>query len=207
VKFSFLGTSAANAYPKAFCSCHNCQGARPLGGRSARKRSAALRDRELLIDLGPDIMSAAQQRHLPLTGVRFCLQIHAHADHLDTPHLLSRSPAYGTLGAPHLHFYASMGTLREADRLLERDSLPNGLLSAESGNRLDLEIHPIEALQSFSAGSYQVTVLPANHDPIVEPLLFAIQADKHCILYATVTAELPEDAWQAFHRLNKRFEM
>ncbi len=41
MQITFLGTSAANAYPEAFCSCDNCEEARLLGGRSLRKRSAA----------------------------------------------------------------------------------------------------------------------------------------------------------------------
>ncbi len=207
MKITFLGTAAANAYPEAFCSCQNCQQARLLGGHSLRKRSAALVDSELLIDLGPDIMSAAQQHQIPLTGVRFCLQTHAHADHLDTSHLLSRSPEFGTLGAPNLHFYASRGTLREASRLLERDCAPDGLLDPAVGERLNLAIHPIDALQTFTAGRYQVTALPANHDPYVEPLLFAIRADGRNIFYATDTAWLPDETWQAFHRLKLRLDL
>ena len=38
---TFLGTAAANAFPEAFCKCHNCEQARRLGGASLRKRSAA----------------------------------------------------------------------------------------------------------------------------------------------------------------------
>ena len=51
---TFLGTAAANAYPEAFCQCDNCEQARALGGPSLRKRSAALINDDLLIDLGPE---------------------------------------------------------------------------------------------------------------------------------------------------------
>jgi phosphoribosyl 1,2-cyclic phosphodiesterase len=59
MKLTFLGTSAANAYPEAFCNCENCQRARLLGGKSLRKRSAALINDDLLIVVldhtyGPD---------------------------------------------------------------------------------------------------------------------------------------------------------
>ena len=103
---TFLGTSAANAFPEAFCSCERCQQARLLGGESLRKRSSLLVNEDLLIDLGPDIHSAAQMHALDLSAVQFCLQTHAHADHLDLSHLNSRSPEHGTI-APLLHFYAS----------------------------------------------------------------------------------------------------
>jgi phosphoribosyl 1,2-cyclic phosphate phosphodiesterase len=204
---TFLGTAAANAYPEAFCRCDNCERARALGGPSLRKRSAALINDDLLIDLGPDIMTASNMHGRPLSRVRYCLQTHAHADHLDTSHLLSRSPGYGVVGAPRLHFYASPGTVQRAAQLLERDCAPASLLDCEVGERLNLEIHQIEALQSFTIGRYQVTTFPANHDPTVEPLLYAVEADGRRIFYGTDTATLPEETWQSFHRRKLRFDV
>ena len=67
---TFLGTAAANAFPEAFCSCRNCTQARTAGGRSLRKRSAALINDDLLIDLGPDIMASSQIHSRPLHQVR-----------------------------------------------------------------------------------------------------------------------------------------
>jgi phosphoribosyl 1,2-cyclic phosphodiesterase len=77
---TFFGTAAANAFPEAFCSCRNCAQARMLGGKSLRKRSAALINDDLLIDLGPDIMVASQIHGKSLHQVRYCLQTHPHAD-------------------------------------------------------------------------------------------------------------------------------
>lgn len=207
MKLTFLGTAAANAYPEAFCQCDNCARARVLGGASLRKRSAALINEDLLIDLGPDIMTASNLHGRPLTGVRYCLQTHAHADHLDTSHFLSRSPDYGVVGAPRLHFYASPGTLRWAARLLERDCAPAGFLDPEVGERLNLATHPIEAMQSVDIGRYRVTAFPANHDPVVEPLLYAVEVDGTCVFYGTDTAELPEETWQGFHQHRLQFDV
>ncbi len=204
---TFLGTSAANAYPEAFCRCANCERARALGGPSLRKRSAVLINDDLLIDLGPDIMTASNMHSRPLSGVRYCLQTHAHADHLDTSHFLSRSPGYGVVGAPRLHFYASPGTVRVAAQLLEKDCAPLGLLDPEMGERLNLEIHQVEALQSFAVGRYRVTAFPANHDPTVDPLLYAVEADGRSVFYGTDTAELPEETWRGFHQRNLRFDV
>lgn len=207
MKITFLGTAAANAFPEAFCRCKNCQQARIMGGKSLRKRSAALINDDLLIDLGPDIMSAAAMHTCPLTQVCYCLQTHAHADHLDASHLLSRSPGFGVVGAPRLHFYASAGTIRQLERLLERDCAPHGLLAPETEQILNLKIHQIEALQSFGVGDYQVTALPANHDPVVDPLLYAIQAEGRSIFYGVDTAAFPEETWQGFHRHKLKFDI
>jgi phosphoribosyl 1,2-cyclic phosphate phosphodiesterase len=62
-------------------------------------------------------------------------------------------------------------------------------------------------LQSFTAGPYRVTAFPANHDPSVDPLLYAIEADGHSLFYGTDTAVLPEDTWRAFHQHNLRFDV
>lgn len=204
---TFLGTSAANAYPEAFCGCDNCETARVLGGKSLRKRSSALVNDDLLIDLGPDIMTAAALHAHPLTGVRHCLQTHAHADHLDTSHLLARSPVYGVVGAPRLHFYASHATLMIVDERLQEDIAPDSLFDHDVIERLNLEIHPIESLQTFHAGPYLVTALPANHDPSVEPLLYVLQLGKRSIFYGTDTATFPDETWRAFHSINLRFDM
>jgi phosphoribosyl 1,2-cyclic phosphate phosphodiesterase len=204
---TFLGTAAANAYPEAFCRCDNCERARALGGPSLRKRSAALINDDLLIDLGPDIMTASFTLGRPLTRVRYCLQTHAHADHLDPSHFFSRSPELGVVDAPRLHFYASTATAQRAAQLLERDCAPASLLDPEVGERLNLEIHQIEALQSFTVGPYQVTAFPANHDPTVDPLLYAVEADGRSIFYGTDTATLPEETWQGFHRCRLRFDL
>jgi phosphoribosyl 1,2-cyclic phosphate phosphodiesterase len=204
---TFLGTAAANAYPEAFCRCDNCERARALGGPSLRKRSAALINDDLLIDLGPDIMTASFTLDRPLTRVRYCLQTHAHADHLDPSHFFSRSPEFGVVDAPRLHFYASTATAQRAAQLLERDCAPASLLDPEVGERLNLEIHQIAALQSFTAGPYHVTAFPANHDPTVDPLLYAVEADGRSIFYGTDTATLPEETWQGFHRRKLRFDL
>jgi len=204
---TFLGTAAANAYPEAFCRCEHCERARTLGGPSLRKRSAVLINDDLLIDLGPDIMTASNMHNRRLTGVRYCLQTHAHADHLDTSHFLSRSPGYGVAGAPKLHFYASTGTLRAAAQLLERDCAPVGFFASEMGERLNLELHSIEAFQSFTMGCYRVIAFPANHDPVLDPLLYAITEGEHSIFYGTDTATLSEDVWRAFHRYKVRFDV
>lgn len=207
MQLTFLGTSAANAYPEAFCSCANCQDARRLGGPSLRRRSAALVNDDLLLDLGPDIHTAAAQFGLPLTGVRYCLLTHAHADHLDASHLLSRSREYGTLGAPLLHLYASPASLHELENLLRRDLEPYGLFDPRTAERLNLALHPVEAYQAFSAGDYRVTAFPARHDPAVEPLLYAVLAGGRSLFYGADTALLPDETWQAFHRCGLTFDL
>ncbi|HZS88004.1 MAG TPA: MBL fold metallo-hydrolase [Chloroflexota bacterium] len=203
---TFLGTAAAEGYPNAFCRCNNCERARALGGPSLRKRSAALINDDLLIDYGPDIMTASFLHGRSLAAVRYCLQTHAHADHLDPGLLQVRNPEWGVVGAPRLHFYASAASVQRLARMLDADFSPGSGLDPRVGERLNVEIHRVAALQSFAAGPYRVTAFPANHDPAVAPLLYAIEGEGRTIFYGTDTAALPEETWSAFHRHRLRFD-
>jgi phosphoribosyl 1,2-cyclic phosphate phosphodiesterase len=75
------------------------------------------------------------------------------------------------------------------------------------GERLNVETHQVEALQSFAVGPYQVTAFPANHDPAVDPLLYAVQKDGYSLFYGTDTDTLPEETWRGFHHHRLRFDL
>jgi phosphoribosyl 1,2-cyclic phosphate phosphodiesterase len=207
MRLTFLGTSAANAYPEAFCRCENCQGARAEGGRSLRKRSSALVDDDLLIDLGPDIMSASQMHRVDLTNVQYCLQTHPHADHLDLSHLLSRSPGFGVVGAPRLHLYASAATLDRADQTFKRDLSAHGLFDPGAEEQLNLALHPVQPLQPIQVGPYRVTAFSANHAHGLGAYLYAIEHEGRSIFYGIDTAALTESTWQALGQHGTQFDL
>jgi phosphoribosyl 1,2-cyclic phosphate phosphodiesterase len=204
---TFLGTAAANAFPEGFCKCRNCAEARTLGGPSLRKRSAALVNDDLLIDLGPDIMAASHMHSRSLDEVRYCLQTHPHSDHLDLSHLLSRSPEYGLVGAPVLDFYASCETMKRAAETFERDLAGYSLLSPEAEKYLNFKIHQIQPLEPFMVGPYSVIAFPANHAPGMGAMLYAIEANGRAVFYGTDTATLLEQTWQAFREHRIRFDV
>ncbi len=207
MKITFLGTSAANAYPEAFCSCENCEKARMLRGPDLRKRSSILINDDLLVDLGPDIMSASHMHNIDLRNVCYCLQTHPHADHLDLTHLLSRSPEYGTQGTPILNFYASQETLDAADLTFTRDLADFSLLSPEAEARLRLKIHPIDSYQPYYFGSYKIIAFQSNHKPNPGSFLYSVEADQKSIFYATDTAAFHPETWKYFTHFGLHFDI
>jgi phosphoribosyl 1,2-cyclic phosphate phosphodiesterase len=207
MNLTFLGTAAANAFPEPFCNCNNCQSARRLGGPSLRRRSSALINDDLLIDLGPDVLSACHTLGLSLVNVQYCLQTHPHSDHLDNSHFESRSPGFGVVGAPVLNFYASRETLARASQTFERDIAGFGLLAPEAEPNLNLRVHAIEPFVPFTFGPYRATAFPANHAAGLGAMLYAVEADGRCLFYGTDTDALPEAAWEAFQRLKLRFDL
>ena len=102
MQITFLGTGAATAVPLPFCSCPTCRAAREQGGKDLRTRSALLINDDLLIDCGADAVSLAHRLGKDLTRVRTLLVTHAHGDHFDPGHLVTRMPEYGCADTPPL---------------------------------------------------------------------------------------------------------
>ncbi len=202
---TFLGTAASEGYPVAFCGCGNCERARHLGGANLRNRSSAVVDGVLLLDLGPDVLAASLAHGVPLTGVRHCLLTHEHEDHLDASHLLSRSPSNDVL-APRMELYATAGALTRAATAIDHHLPPGGLLDPGVQHQLNLSVCPIAPGETFHAGSYRVTAVPAAHDPTIVPLLYVIERDGHSLFYATDTGPLPEAAWAVLIGWAGRFD-
>lgn len=202
MQLTFLGTSASEGFPNAFCDCDNCTAARKAGGRSLRKRCSALINQDLLIDLGPDLMAAAQQHALSLAQIHYCLQTHEHEDHLDPSHFGSRSASCGVYGNPRLHWYASKGAIDKAATHLARP-----LTEAEIQEKLNLAIHPIEPFQRFAVGPYDVLSVKANHAAPLQTMLFVISDGKHTIFYGTDTSEIGEETWQALAAYGRPFDI
>ncbi|RIK43314.1 MAG: hypothetical protein DCC55_05970 [Chloroflexi bacterium] len=207
MRITFLGTSASEGYPDAFCACDNCEQARRLGGPSLRKRCASLIDNQLLIDLGPDLMAASLMHGVSLANVTYCLQTHEHEDHLDASHLVSRSESCGVYGAPHLHYYASHGAFEKIERHLGARVGADGLYSPLVSEKLNLTAHSIEPFQAFDVGPYRVTSVAANHAPGLTAMLFVIKRAGRTLFYATDTGEIPEQTWQALADGQFRFNL
>lgn len=204
MRAQFLGTAAAEGYPDPFCGCDNCRRSQALGWPNLRKRSALLIDGELLVDLGPDLLAAAQQHGVSLNPVRYCVQTHEHEDHFHPALFVARSPYCGVHDAPRLDFYATPGAIERATRAIGSFA---ALGHDEACARLNLALHPIEPFQTFAVGPYRVTTVLAAHDPALVPLLYLIERDGHALFYATDTGPLPAGTWAALRAWGGRLDV
>lgn len=207
MQFTFLGTAASEGYPNAFCGCANCESARHAGGPSLRKRSSALIDGELLLDLGPDLMAASMQHGVSLAKMRYGLQTHEHADHQDPSHLHSRSPQCGVHDAPRFHYYASHGALGRAARILHRKMPAAGLFDPTVSERMNFNAYAVEPFQHFDVGPYRIHSLQANHAPEITAMLYIIERGGCSIFYGTDTGEMPQETWDALQAYGKPLNM
>jgi phosphoribosyl 1,2-cyclic phosphate phosphodiesterase len=181
--------------------------ARQAGGPSLRKRTSALVNDDLLIDLGPDLMAAAQQHGVSLASIHYCLQTHEHHDHFDPTHLVSRSQYCGVYGTPRLHYYASMGALQKASERFGRPVNHNGLLDWAISDALNLHMQVVYPFDQFEVGDYSVLAVRARHAPDLTAMLYVISSGERTLFYCTDTSELPDESWQALVDYRRQFNV
>jgi phosphoribosyl 1,2-cyclic phosphate phosphodiesterase len=203
----FLGTAASEGYPNAFCDCENCTAARRAGGPSLRKRSAALVNDDLLIDLGPDLMAAAQQHGVVLASIHYCLQTHEHHDHFDPTHLHSRSQYCGVYGNPPLHYYLSASAQDKLNQHIAPHLGPEGLLDEAMAEALNLQIHQVQPFDQLQIGPYRVLAVRARHAPELIAMLYVISREGRTLFYCTDTGDLPDETWQAMVSYGRQFNV
>lgn len=207
MKITFLGTAAATSYPLAFCHCKFCDTARKRGGKDFRKRSSLLINRDLLIDMGPDVMSASFLYGKSIADIRFHLQTHSHSDHFDPQVFTTRVPDYKGVNISRLQVYASAKTLAKMAEIVRNEGFVNNFLEATEQARMNLEVHPVQPFCPFRIGDYDVTAFPANHDISVDSLLWAITENEFTLFYGTDTDTIPETSWREFHEKNLKFNV
>lgn len=205
MQITFLGTGAATAVPLPFCDCPTCRSARQLGGKDLRTRSALLVEDDLLIDCGPDAVSAAHRLGRDLTRVRTLLVTHAHGDHFDPGHLVTRMPEYGCVRTPPLCIAASPASLIRLGQWLEREEAGTDLTTPRGRAALGLTVHPVQAGQPFSVGHYTVTGIYSHHAPDCDSRMYIVSDGRTAIFYGVDSPAFGEDVWQALARSGMRF--
>lgn len=199
MKFTFLGTAAAEGFPGMFCSCATCERARKAGGRNLRGRSQALVNDDLLIDFPADTCQRTLQGHLDLPRIRHCLVTHSHSDHLYPADVEMRKPgfAYPSDEQPFV-FYASEKTARPLQERL-------GAYRMDDNGSMQVKI--IRPFEPFAVNGYTVTPLQAVHDPTTEPLMYMISDGDKTVLYAHDTDYFSDDTWAYLEALRPKLDM
>ena len=205
MKITFLGTSAATACPLVFCRCAACQTAWKRGGKNKRRRSSVLINDDLLIDLGPDLMSAAFDFQIDVSHIRYCLQTHAHSDHFDAGHLITRLSDYATENILPLDLCASNETLAHMSDRLNLEEPGINLITKEGQQRLNVDSHPMKHGDTIALGNYRITAVESNHDPRDGSLLWVVEEGNTAFLYATDSMRFTNSALSLFQERKWRF--
>ena len=200
---TFLGTGAATAVPLPFCTCPTCRAARVRGGRDRRRRSSLLIGGALLIDLGPDTVQALLDCGKDLTAVQALLVTHAHSDHFDPGHFVTRLADYACKEPAPLLLSCSETGLRRLSDSMEREEADTRVDTESGRARLRVRIHPNVPGEAFDAAGCRITPLYSRHDPAVDSRLYVVDDGQKRVLYATDTPAPGPDFYEALAALGK----
>jgi len=173
----FLGTAAAEGYPGAFCECGSCLKAKREGGKSLRKRSSILIDRDLLIDIPPDLYWSSISHGVKLTSLRSLLVTHSHEDHFCPQLLEYRGPGFSFTRLPMLTLFGDRAIM----------PLVECAFAVENAR---LRLRSISPYRQYRATGYSIVPIPANHKTDIKgetTLNYIIQRGGRTILYASDT--------------------
>ena len=198
MNITFLGTAAGSSYPLAFCNCDNCCQARSNQGKDLRKRSSIIVDDDLLIDMGPDAVSASLVYKKSMSDISVWLQTHAHSDHFDPQHLCTRVPEFEGHNISKLQLFASGGSINRMSKMLSNEGFVKNIDGHAEKQRLNLDVFVIKPYEKYTVQNYEIIAFPANHDPEVEPLIFALTKAGKTLLYAADTDYFNEKVWDYF---------
>ena len=188
MKFTFLGTAAAEGFPAVFCNCKFCKETRALGGKNIRTRSQSIVGDDLLIDLPADTNHHFLMNGIEGQKIKYLFVTHPHQDHFYPEELNMRYGCYAhDMMAPVLQLFCSKET---ADRLGDTPQ--------------NVSVTVLEAFQTVVLPEYTVTALPARHIP--GAFIYVIQGEK-TILYGHDTGYFYEEVFDFLEQKGFRFDM
>ena len=207
MKLTFLGTGADSSYPLPSCRCEYCLKSREYGGKNLRKRALAVINEDLILDFGPDMMSASFMYGIDISKLKYCYITHAHADHFDPAHLSTRIPDYAAENTILLEIYASQLSLERMTKMLMDIGYISDIENKKEQEKLN--IRSIKAIHSkkIEVGDYTVIPFSSNHDESVGSVVYAITQNEKSILYCTDTDSLSDTTWGAMVSNSCKFDL
>jgi len=190
MKFTYLGTAAAEGFPALFCNCQYCNEARSAGGKNIRTRSQSLVNDDLLIDFPADTYAHFLQNGVLGGRIEYLLITHAHSDHFYSQDLFMRSGAFAhNMSVPNLKMFCSQAVYETFNKIPK-----------------NVEMTVLEPYKPVELGEYRITALPARHMLESEAFIYMIQGDK-TLLYAHDTGYFYEDVFDYIEKNRIAFDM
>ncbi len=166
MKIKFLGTAAYERVPALFCKCPICEYALKHKGNDIRTQAQVLINEDLLVDFGQDNYYHFLKFGVDFTKIKHILVTHSHYDHFVPNDLIMTKDPYG-------HFLTNINVYAG------NDCYKKFLNNSESS---DIRFNIIKKYQTFEAGEYEITALPARHGT-KNPFIYIISHKDKCVLY------------------------
>lgn len=207
MKLTFLGTGASPSMPIPFCACQVCTVAQKTRGKNLRRRSSIMINHDLLVDIGPDIMTSCFEYQVSLANISYCLQTHFHEDHFDPEMIISRHKEYGTIVSGDLLIAGSVETLKMMDVIIGRRCGYGSIFDPKTQAALRIKLLTITPFETYNIGNYKITGYPANHGSNQGCLLYSIAQGQNIVFYGTDTSIISEEVWGHFLRIKQQYDV
>lgn len=195
MKLIFLGTAAATSIPLVFCNCNVCKQARIVKGKDFRTRSSIIINDEMLVDLGPDVVSQANRYNVDLGKIKYLVQTHSHADHFDAGHLITRWSEYATRELSHLNIVCSKETCDDMNVWMKMQEPAFDIYDKSWQNDLNYDLKFLKSADTLKVGEYVVTAVDSLHDDRLKALIYIISYKDKTILYGTDLYKIDDISW------------
>ena len=189
MKFTFLGTAAAEGIPARFCECRVCNHARKHLDKNLRRRASYAIDDDILIDLGPDSFWQEITMGVDYLKLRHLIITHPHEDHLCPEELLYRKKGFSRV-SQNLNIY---GGFKVFTKIMGTVGGSFGIMAPE-----DLHFTPFVLEHGQSVTQDDLTLLPLNakHMPGGTPFCYVIERDGKKVLIGNDSGSFPPESWE-----------
>lgn len=188
MKLTYIGTAAAEAVPGLFCECSFCEHARAVGGKELRRRSGAVINDDLMIDLSPDAYTGTLSLGIRLNKLKYILFTHSHSDHFCTHELEFRmAPVFAVLPSDRedLHTFGNRNVEAGIKAVFGDDLSKRGF---------DFTFVP--PYVPFEMGEYTVTPLSVIHCPPEDAYIYLVEHKGVRLLYGNDSGMFPEATFE-----------
>lgn len=200
MKIGFLGTAAAEGIPAVFCNCETCDLSRRLGGKNVRTRSQILVNDDLLIDFPPDAYAHVLKYGIDFSAVKYVLFTHSHPDHCHPFEFIYRGKPYShNATEPILKIYGNETVTALVQKLISHE--------LKDDAKQTMNICAVSPYQTFSAGDYEITALPAAHTKGEDCLIYLIKQDGKTYLQFNDSGILPDSVYEFLARRNEKIDL
>lgn len=181
MKIQIMGSAAYDRVPAMFCQCPACLQARKLGGKNIRTQAQAFINDDLLIDFGQDNYIHFLNSGKDYTKIKNLLLTHDHADHFMPNELVMTTSWFG-----HNDIEEPIGVWGNAYCKALYDT---------NTSEMKCQYHLIEPFETFQAGNYTITTLPAKHGKEGD-LVYIISDGEKTVLYNNDTGFWREEVYE-----------
>jgi len=125
------------------------------------------------------------------------LQTHAHSDHFDAGHFITRHPDYATRDINSITLIASPKTFLAMNKMLKDEDQNANLFKPGFQSNLRFSIRTISHNDNCDIDSYKIKAFDSLHDINQESLIYLIRYKDKMVLYGTDLLEISESVYKS----------